>query len=257
MAEQFLEVPTPFYFFAQNADIPVPRGRGARERSVEQIVDPSVPGRVGFRGPQGLHPRQSSVQRTTERSVDIPVPGRGVARGLRNVAQTADFSVPGRGGHPDFLPEQVSTAFSGSDHRHGTLHGGGPQGSVRGQGSTALSRDAEEEEQRMMILNPQRPRSRRLAADLCRVCGMEALDGSPSKEGDEKEEEEEEEEADHEDSVAPVPGQLLLMMTLRFSPQCDMACSVSWRCVVRQRIQFIRQSSVALGGISHTSTTSL
>ena len=30
MAEQLLEVPTPFYFFEQNADIPVPRGRGAR-----------------------------------------------------------------------------------------------------------------------------------------------------------------------------------------------------------------------------------
>ena len=55
---------------------------------------------------------------------------------------------------------------------------------------------------------------------------MEALNGSPS-EGDEEEEEEEEEEADHEDSVAPVPGQLLLMMPLRFSPQCDMSCSMS------------------------------
>ena len=98
----------------------------------------------------------------------------------------------------------------------------------------------------MMLLN-----------DRVRAGGMEALEGSPSEEGDMEEEEEEEEEADHEDSVAPVPGQLLLMMTLRFSPQCDTACSFSWRCVVRQRIQFIRQSSVALGGISHTSTTSL
>ena len=36
------------------------------------------------------------MQRTTEQSVDIPVPGHGVAHSLRTVEQTADFSVPGR-----------------------------------------------------------------------------------------------------------------------------------------------------------------
>ena len=69
-----------------------PQGRGASQRTVEQSVD------------IGLHPRHSSSQRTVEQTTHIPVPGRG--------------------GHQDFLPEQVSTAFAGAEHVHGGLRTG-------------------------------------------------------------------------------------------------------------------------------------
>ena len=56
MAEQLVEVLTPFFFFEHNADIPVPHGRGRRRL-------------------QGSLPRQSSTAAGSEQSVDIPVRG--------------------------------------------------------------------------------------------------------------------------------------------------------------------------------------
>ena len=182
-AEQLVEVPTvlsPLRIAEQIVGNPVPLGRGKRrvqgfpprpsstapysceerisERIVEQTVSPSREERIS--------------ERTVEQVVDIPVHGRGVSSrgGPQDFvpAVLGQSSIAFGGGLQDFLPEQVSIAFSGAEHehgalqglrpgqafsgkehRHGSLHGsrrgggsvggsvGGLQGSVPGQSSTA------------------------------------------------------------------------------------------------------------------------
>ena len=94
MAEQLLEVPTPFYIFEQNADIPVPRNRGARG------------------GLQGFHPEQGSAASFPEQIVDVPVHNGGLRGFLPRQSSTAQSpqtaDIPSSSGGPQgFLPEQL------------------------------------------------------------------------------------------------------------------------------------------------------
>ena len=119
-AEQLVEVPT------------VLSPTRIALRIAEQIVGTPVPLGRGQRRVQGFFLRPTSTapysreerisERTVEQIVDIPVPGRGVSS--RGGPHGSVPAVPGQsstafgGGHQDFLPEQVSTAFSGAEHVH-------------------------------------------------------------------------------------------------------------------------------------------
>ena len=87
------------------------------ERIVEQTVFPSRDERIS--------------ERIVEQFVDIPVHGRGASS--RKNPQDSVPAVPGQsstafgGGLQDFLPEQVSTAFSGAEHAHVGLRRFEPQ----------------------------------------------------------------------------------------------------------------------------------
>ena len=122
MAEQLVEVPTPFYIFEQNADIPVPRRRGARG------------------GLQGFLPEQRSAASFPEQIVDIPVHGEAFAAFLSRQSSTAPsletFDIPfSGGGLPGFHPRQSSTAPS--QLIVDIPSSGGPHGLLRRQGSAA------------------------------------------------------------------------------------------------------------------------
>ena len=156
-ADQLVEVPTvlsptriALQIADQIVDTPAPRGRvhcflpqqsstattslvRISERIVEQTDFPSREERIS--------------ERIVEQIVEIPGHGRGVfSRGGFHGSVPA---VPGQrstafgGGHQDFLPEQVSTAFSGAEHVYGSpVPGERPDygrlhGSVAGQSSTA------------------------------------------------------------------------------------------------------------------------
>ena len=149
-AEQLVDVPT---VVSWSVLIPVPRGSGGQRlqgslpeqspaaRPVEQLVDIYSGG-----GLQGLRPGQGSTA----------FPG---GSSQRTAAQIADIPVPGRDSR-SFPPESDSHAFGEADHRvrrspafRGHQHHD-DGGFVPGQGSTALSRDVEEEgEHRMLLLN--------------------------------------------------------------------------------------------------------
>ena len=109
MAEQLVEVPTPFYIFEQNVDNPAPR--------------------VGGSGSGGLHgflAGQSSPS-AADKTVDTPVRGRGVSRGLQGfhkgeglkwtVEQIVDTPVSSASLHGS-RPDLGSTAVWQAEH-HG------------------------------------------------------------------------------------------------------------------------------------------
>ena len=89
MVEQLLEVPTCFYKFEQNADIPVPLGRGARG------------------GLQGFHAEQGSAASFPEQIVDIPVHSGGLRGFLPRQSLTALRRLP-----TFLLPLEVFKVFS-------------------------------------------------------------------------------------------------------------------------------------------------
>ena len=178
-AEQLVEVPTvlspsriALRIAEQIVDTPVPQGRGGKrrvqgllpelgstaassslerisERTVEQTVFPSRDERILERIVEqtDFPSREERIsERTVEQIVDIPVHGRVVSS--RGGFHGSVPAVPGQsstafgGGHQDFLPEQVSTAFSGAEHVYGSpVPGERPDygrlhGSVAGQSST-------------------------------------------------------------------------------------------------------------------------
>ena len=131
MAEQLVEVPTPFFFFEQNADIPVPH-------------------RLGGHRLQGFHPVQSSTASASQ-IVDIPTSGGSYGflprqGSAASAAENVDF--PAGGGLHGLRRGQGFAAFSGPEHGHdaprrsrrGGGSVGGPQGSVPGQSSSARGR---------------------------------------------------------------------------------------------------------------------
>ena len=131
-------------------------GHGSGQRPVEQNVVVPVP-RRGQR--EGFSPGHGSGQRPAEQNVDIPVPHTRRPHGglprQRAVEQTVDIPVPFGGGlRHGFYTGQSSTAFIeqlvdtgdlqeshpglGTRARRGArVRGGGAQGFVPGQGSTA------------------------------------------------------------------------------------------------------------------------
>ena len=116
LAEQLVDVPTPVSFS---------REVRISERIVEQTVFPSrdegIAGRIVEQTVFPSHGERIS-ERTVEQLVDFPVHGRGVSS--RGGPKDSVPAVPGQSstsfgsGLQGFLPEQVSTAFSGAEHAH-------------------------------------------------------------------------------------------------------------------------------------------
>ena len=165
----------------------------------EQIAVTPVPGRGISGGLQGLRPGQNSAafvggssQRTAAQIADIPFPSR-VSR--------------------SFPPEGDSHAFGEADHRVWRSPAFRDDGGfVPGQGSTAPSRDAEEEgEQRMMLLNDRVRAGLPLTSD--EYAAWRHWMGLPPKKVTRG-------AADQ----GPAPPNLRGRLP---PPQCDMSCSVS------------------------------
>ena len=150
IADQLVEVLTPFCFFEQNVDIPVPQvgvsggcqqGFLSGQGSVGvQHFDIPTSGRGGFGSLLGFPPEQGSPASFPEQIVDIPSSDGGLPGFLPQQNSTAQPSqivhIPTGGGPHGFLPRQGS---AGSAAENVELPaGGGLHGLRPGQGFSGV-----------------------------------------------------------------------------------------------------------------------